>query len=86
MRHLTEEDLDRNFDAFSAALPQLIKANRGKFAVVRDGSLSGVYDTLLDAHKAGWRLFNDERFSVQEITDEPVCLGIYSYADDIRKA
>lgn len=83
---LTDEELDRNYDAFKAALPELIKTDAGKFVIVREGKLGDVYPTRLDAHRAGWREFNDDLFSVQEITDEPVYLGIYSHVLDFGPA
>jgi hypothetical protein len=85
-RHLTDEELDRNYDAFKAALPELMAHNRGRYAIVRNGSVLDLFDTSRDAYLCGWRLFDDELFSVQEVTDEPVYLGIFSHAVAIRPA
>jgi hypothetical protein len=81
---LSDEELDRNYDAFKAALPQLMTRHAGRFVIVRNEEILDAYDTIRDAHLAGWRLFNDDRFSVQEVTDEPAYLGIYSHVLDIR--
>ncbi len=78
---LSDEELDRNFEALKKALPVLLPAHRGKFAIVRNGEVGDICDTVAEAHGAGWRLYGDDRFSVQEVTDEPVYLGIFSHAD-----
>lgn len=82
-RYLTDDELDRNYDAFKAVLPNLLPRNRGRFAVVRDGEVNDLFDTSRDAFIFGWRHYKDDRFSVQEVTDEPVYLGIFSHAIDI---
>lgn len=81
-RYLTDEELDRNYDAFKAKLPELLREHRNCFAVVRKAVVTGVYDTMKDAYQAGWRKFQDDLFSVQEITDEIVDLGYFSHVDD----
>ncbi len=78
-RYLTDEELDKNYNAFSAALPELLKNHAGRYVIVRDEKVLDAYDTIRDAHLAGWRLFNDDLFSVQEVTDEPVYLGVLSH-------
>lgn len=54
---LTDEELDRNYDAFKAALPGLMKNHAGCFALVRGGVVGEVYETRLAAHQVGWRLW-----------------------------
>lgn len=83
-RFLTDEELDRNYDAFKAALPEIIDQFRDAYALVRDGSVLSIYDTMKDAYQAGWRRFGDDLFSVQKVTDEVVNLGYFSYVDDSR--
>lgn len=85
-KFLTDEELDRNYDAFQAALPGLIRQHRGRFVVIRDAQVMDAYDTVRDAHLAGWRLYQDNLFSVQEVTDEPAHLGIFSHVLDFRQA
>lgn len=81
-RFLNDEELDRNYDAFKIALPDLIAEHRDAYVVVRDGSVREIYETMKDAYQAGWRKFQDDLFSVQKITDEIVDLGYFSYVDD----
>lgn len=84
-QYLTDDELDRNYDAFKAVLPKLLQRNRGRFAIVRDGEVKDLFDTSRDAFIFGWRQFKDDCFSIQEITDEPVYLGIFSHALDFGK-
>jgi hypothetical protein len=51
--------------------------------IVRDAKVLDAFDTSRDAYIFGWRQFQDDLFSVQEVTDQPVYLGIFSHALDI---
>ncbi len=42
--------------------------------------LRGVFDSASQAERAGFEKYGDEPYSIQEISDEPVDLGFYSYA------
>jgi hypothetical protein len=72
--------IDENFVAFKAALPELLQTHPGEAALLRAKEIVGLYDTILDAQRAGIERFPDQMFSVQEITDEAIDLGIYSHA------
>jgi hypothetical protein len=81
-RFLTDKELDRNYDAFKGVLPDILREHRGAYVIVRDGKVLDIYQTMKDAYQAGWRQFQDDLFSVQEITDEVVDLGYFSHVDD----
>ena len=85
-QYLTDKELDHNYDAFKEALPELLVKHPGRYVIVRDAKVLDAYDTVRDAHLAGWRQFNDDRFSVQEVTDEPAYLGIFSHSADFRNS
>ena len=74
------DEVERNYAAFAAKLPDLLKTERGKFALMHRGDIVGFYDTLGDAVRAGTLKFGEDDFSVQEVTDRSVNLGYYSYA------
>jgi hypothetical protein len=74
------DEVDRNFDAFSKLLDRLLEKHEGRWALMHAGEVVEIFDTVRDAHVAGWQLFADGRFSVQEITAAPVDLGFYSHA------
>lgn len=72
--------VDRNFEAFTKALPELLKSHPGKYALLHDGQVVDFFDTLGDAVKFGHAKFGDTNFSVQEVTRRIVSLGFHSYA------
>ncbi len=75
------DQVRRNYDAFVAKLPVLLKSHAGKVALMRDGEIVEFFDTARDAYFAGLRLFEEEgRFSIQEVVEAPVDLGFYSHA------
>lgn len=79
-------EVDRNYDAFEAALPSLLPDKRGQFALLRGGTIVHLYASEGAALMAGRQLFDDGLFSVQEVTDRPVDLGFFSHAIDPRIA
>ncbi len=81
-----EKQVTENFKAFEAKLNDLIDQHEGRWALLRDGSVIEIFDTARDAHIAAWKIFDDERFSVQEISKVPVDLGFYSYAGNTRSS
>ncbi len=73
--------VDINFQAFKALLPELIPTHAGKLAVMRDGEILGFFDSYADAVRFGQDRFGEiGNFSVQEVTTRVVSLGFYSYA------
>jgi hypothetical protein len=75
-----QAEVDRNFEAFTKLLPELLQSHPGKFAVLHDARVIDFFDTLGDAVKFGRARFGDANFSVQEITRHGVNLGFHSYA------
>jgi len=75
-----EGEVSRNYDAFVEKLPQLLATHRGKFALMHDARVVEFFDTPGDAFRAGQRLYKDQNFSIQEVTEAPVDLGFFSYA------
>ncbi len=77
-QHQTEAD--RNFEAFKKLLPDLLRRHPGKYAVMHDGKVVDLFDTLGDAVKFGHAKYGDHKFSVQEVTSKNINLGFHSYA------
>ena len=76
-----QDHVDRNYAAFKDLLPDLIRSNAGKWALMRNEKLEAVFDTALDAYTAGSLLCPDDGFfSIQEIRSRPVDLGWFSHA------
>ena len=75
-----QEIVDRNFEAFQKQLPELLKTQRGKYALLRDQKVVEFFDSVRDALIYGRDNYSDEAFSVQKVTDAPEDLGYFSHA------
>ena len=75
-----QDEIDRNYTAFKALLPDLMKTSGGKWALLHNATLEGVFDTARDARLAGTKLYEDGLFSVQEVRSRAVDLGRFSHA------
>lgn len=73
-----KEQVKLNYKVFSEKLPELIKNHENKYALIRDGKIIEICDSLENAYTIAWERFEDDLFSVQKITDAPVNLGIFS--------
>jgi hypothetical protein len=74
-----DEQVKLNYEAFKKLLPELLK-DENKFALMRDGELIAVYDTLNDAIVTAGKMYPDDRWSIQKITNRPINLGFRSRA------
>lgn len=74
-----QEQVKLNYEAFKKLLPTLLK-DENKFALMRDGELIAVYDTLNDVIVTAEKIYPDGRWSVQKITNKPINLGWRSRA------
>ena len=72
-------EVDRNYDAFVRMLSTILPEHRDQLALMRDGKVVAYFDEPGDAHRAGMERFDDEIFSIQEVTDEPIDLGFWSH-------
>lgn len=79
-----QREVDRNYEAFKGMLPNLLETDPNRFALLRHGELITCFDTSRDAVEAGRKMFDDELFSVQEITSESIDLGFFSHAGILR--
>lgn len=73
-----QQEVDRNYEAFKTMLPELLKNDAGRTALMRGGKVVACFDTDRDAIEAGRKMFEDQRFSIQEITNRAVDLGYFS--------
>ena len=74
-----QQEVDRNYEAFMKVLPNLIKNDAGRTALMRHGEVIMCFDTERDAIEAGRRFFEDRRFSIQKVRSRPVDLGYFSH-------
>lgn len=63
--------LERELETYNRELPHLIAEAQGKFALVFEDSVAGIFDTYADALNAGYQKFQLKPFMVKQIaTDE----------------
>ena len=63
----------RRYEAFRARLPELLAKYRGKYAVIRDGKVQGIFGSLEEAYRHALERFGiDGRFIIQRIEEERV--------------
>ena len=77
-----QAEIDQNYAFFKQKLPDLMKDHRGRYALLHDKSVVGIYDTLQDAQTIGEKLFPDGVFSVQKVTN--VLQGVFSLGNSVR--
>lgn len=75
-------EVDRNYDFFQRNLAKFISEHRGEYALIRDRKIIDFFDDPGKAASLGSSRFADQIFSIQEVTDTPIDLGLYAYAGD----
>lgn len=76
-------EIDRNMFAFQSQLAGIIEQHRGQFALLRDQKIVEIFDSLRKAIDVAHQKFADGKFSIQEVTDQPIDLGFYSHAENL---
>lgn len=77
-----QNEVSRNFDYFQRMLALYLPIHRQQFALLRDAAVIGFFDDVGDADDAGASRFADGLYSIQQVTAEPVELGVYANAVD----
>lgn len=80
MPNARKAEIDRNYDFLQRNLGGFLRTNNGQYALLKGAQVVGFYDAVGDAYRAGLALFPDNIFSIQQITDEPVEMGMMSIA------
>lgn len=75
-----EQQVDRNFDAFQAALPSIPPLYAGKYALLHKQEITGYFESSVTAVIEGIRQYGYGEFSVQQVSERADDLGFYSYA------
>ena len=79
-REIIQNAVDKNYQAFRKLLPRLLETHRGQFALLRDEQIIDFFGTAQEAAAYAQSSFDDEMYSVQEVTDTAVDLGWFSHA------
>ena len=78
-----QTEVDRNYDAFQKLLPELVEEHNGRFALMRGEKVVQIFDSVHDAVVFAKEKYDDDLFSVQEITERIVDLGFFSHAINV---
>lgn len=73
-------EIDRNYEAFVASLPELLNSHPGKYALIHGAKVVEFFDTSVAAVIEGMGRFGAGKYSVQEVASDIENLGFYSYA------
>ena len=79
-RERQRRQVDENYAVFERQLPSFLHEHEDEFAVMRDGEVVAFMPDATAALREAHRRFPDEIFSIQEVTDKPIDLGIFSHA------
>lgn len=82
MSNIQRAEIDGNFDFFQRSLAALLNEHRGEYALIRNRQIVAFFPSPGEAYRAGLSQFTDEVFSVQEVEDRPVEMGLISLAVD----
>lgn len=76
---MTDRDtmIEANFDAFQKMSSQFKKEDKGKYALLRDQKLVGIFATAHLAHKHALATYDDDNYSFQEIGCEPLEVPLF---------
>lgn len=72
-------EVQRNYDAFQRVVRDLMVEHLNQFALMRHATVVDFFAKPGDAYRAGLARFEDGIFSIQEVTDEPIDLGLFSH-------
>ncbi|AXJ95253.1 MULTISPECIES: hypothetical protein [unclassified Sphingomonas] len=75
-----KHEIARNFDVFQRRLGEYLDQHYGEYALLRDGQVVAFFPSAGEADGAGWAQFADGLYSIQQITPEPIELGLYANA------
>lgn len=73
-----KKEVEANFRYFQSRLPELMKNHRGQFALLHKRQIIEFFESENDAIKIGKKDYGKGHFSVQQVSDICVDLGIQS--------
>jgi hypothetical protein len=59
--------LEKEWETYEQQRARLLEAHEGKFVVIHDSEVLGIYETRSEARRAGYQRFGRVPFLVQEI-------------------
>ena len=82
MEPALRHEISSNFDYFQRTLAEHLRAHAGEYVLLRQRRVHGYFASVEEADHEGWTRFPDQLYSIQQVTPEPVDLGIYANAAD----
>ena len=79
---LLSAEIAANFDYFQRTLSEHLRAHAGEFVLLKARRAHGYFPSIGEADREGWTRFPDHLYSIQQVTPEPVELGVYANAGD----
>ena len=73
-----DEEIAHNYDFLMRNLANFMPEHHGQYATIRHQQIIGFFDDPLEAVQAGRDASEDGLYSVQEVTDQFVELGVYA--------
>ena len=73
-------EIAHNFDYFQRTLAEHLARHAGQFALIRSQRVIEYFCDPFDAELRGARIFGDGLYSIQQVTAEPIELGMYANA------
>lgn len=75
-----QQAVDQNYEAFKKLLPDLMRTESGRYALMRNGETIEFFDSPRDAMIYAQKSYPDGLFSIQQVSDKVVDLGYFSHA------
>lgn len=79
MTAMDTPDFGRELSFFERERMRLLNRANGKFALVKGEELIGIYDTEMDAVRAGYRQFGNEAFLIKHIVEADIPLNFTAF-------
>jgi hypothetical protein len=72
--------IQRNYAWFLTQLSALLPEHRGRYALIHEARLVGIFNSPGEAEREGERQFPKAPYSIQPIEDQVVDMGYFSHA------
>jgi hypothetical protein len=76
-----QTEIDQNLEFFMEKLPNLLNDHKNRYVLLNNKNIVGIYDTIRDAQTTGDKLFQDQLYSIQKVSEVAMDLGFFSHAD-----
>jgi len=67
---VVDEELKKDFEFYKNQNENWHQENRGKFVLIKNQKIVGIYDSYIDALQEGIKKFGEEKFLIQEVGTE----------------